>query len=452
MAESNFLVEHNARHVFHPMAHPADMERTPPRIIAGGEGTHVVDETGHRVLDGVAGLWNVNLGYSCRPIKQAIADELERLPYASNFRGQTNPRLIELSEKLTHLMEEERMTRFFFTSGGSDSVEVALRLARQYWKIRGQGDRYKFLALKRGYHGTHFGSASVNGNDRFRRNYEPLMPGVFHVPFPGVYRNPFGETDEARLSTICLNLIEEEIRFQGADTIAAFIVEPVLGAGGVFVPPPGFVKGVRALCDKHQILMIADEVVTGFGRTGAWFGARLWGVEPDLMCLAKAITSAYFPFGAVGIHQRLADEFLAADAARGGIYSGYTYSGHPVGCAAALAALEETYRLDLAGNAKRVGQHLRQRLDALADKHEMIGEVRGIGLMQALELVSDRATKAPAGSAFMASLADRAFEAGLLIRTSGNIVIFSPPLVLSQAEADQIADIMDGALAVAKAA
>ncbi|MFN9776075.1 MAG: aminotransferase class III-fold pyridoxal phosphate-dependent enzyme, partial [Burkholderiales bacterium] len=309
MTDADFLDAHNARHVWHPMAHPREMEQAPPRIIARAEGVHVVDHRGHRAIDAVGGLWNVNLGYSSEPVKRAIAAQLEALPYASAFRGTSNAPLIELSEQLTHWLEPEGMRRFAFTAGGSDSVEVALRLSRQYWKLVGQKDRTKFLAFRKGYHGTHFGAASVNGNDRFRRPYEPLLPGCFHVPFPWTYRNAFGEDDPQRLARICVGLLEEEIRFQGPDTIAAFIFEPVLGAGGVFVPPEGFVRDVVDTCRKHGILVIADEVITGFGRTGSWFGSRLWGVQPDLMCFAKAITSAYFPFGAVGIGERVERAF-----------------------------------------------------------------------------------------------------------------------------------------------
>jgi putrescine aminotransferase len=437
MNDPTFLEAHNARHVWHPMAHPREMEQQPPKIIASADGVHVVDHRGHRAIDAVGGLWNVNLGYSSEPVKRAIAAQLEVLPYASAFRGTTNAPLIELSETLVRWLEPEGMKRFAFTAGGSDSVELSLRLARQYWKLRGQKDRYKFLAFRKGYHGTHFGAASVNGNDRFRRQYEPLLPGCFHVPFPWTYRNPLGESDPQRLAQMCLGLLEDEIKFQGADTIAAFIFEPVLGAGGVFVPPEGFIAEVAALCRRHDILLIADEVITGFGRAGDWFGSRLWGVQPDLMCFAKAITSAYFPFGAVGIGGRVEEAFMSADAA-GGIYSGYTYSGHPVGCAAALAALAETKRLDLAGRAARIGTVLKDGLTALAAQVPEIGEVRGIGMMLALECVADRATRVPMPAPFMTRLLDATFEAGALVRVSGNALILSPPLVLDAEQARQV--------------
>jgi putrescine---pyruvate transaminase len=238
-ATSNFLRENNARQVWRPMAHPNEMDGSPPRIIVSGEGSTVTDIDGRRVVDAVVGLWNVDLGYSNAAIKQAIAEQLAALPYYSAFRGTTHPRLIELGHRLVEALKPEEARRAFFTSGGSDSVESALRIARQYWKVRGQADRVKFLALKKGYHGTHFGGASVNGNSNFRRAYEPLLPGVFHAPTPFLYRNPFNESDPDRLAALCLNAIEDEIKFQGADTIAAASAEPVQGAGGVIVFPGG---------------------------------------------------------------------------------------------------------------------------------------------------------------------------------------------------------------------
>lgn len=437
-ASSNFLHENNARQLWHPMADPNEMDANPPRIIVSGEGSYVTDVDGHKVVDAVGGLWNVNLGYSNKAIKQAIADQLDELPYYSAFRGTTHPRLIELAHRLIDILKPEDMKRAFFTSGGSDSVECALRLARQYWKVRGQSDRVKFLALKKGYHGTHFGGASVNGNTNFRRAYEPLMPGVFHTPTPFPYRNPFGETNPARLGELCLAALDEEIRFQGADTIAAFIAEPVQGAGGVIPLPPGFFAKLKALLDVYDIPLIADEVITGFGRAGAWFGSRLDGVKPDIMCIAKAITSGYFPLGACVVNEKIEAAFKANKGPLGGIFSGYTYSGHPVGCAAALACLDETFALDLPGNSASQGAFLLEGLLALKAKHVSIGDVRGQGLMLAIELVKDRATKTPAGKAYMNEIAARTYDAGALIRTGGHVVILSPPLVLKRAEAQEI--------------
>jgi putrescine aminotransferase len=449
MRDTNFLIENNAKSIWHPMAHPAEMRAHPPRIIMKGAGVHVTDIEGRTVLDAVGGLWNVNLGYSCDPIKKAIADQLDTLPYYSGFRGTSTGPSIELAYELTEWFKPEGMTRAFFTSGGSDSVESALRLARQYWKIKGQSDRTKFMALKKGYHGTHFGGASVNGNANFRRNYEPLLPGVFHLPAPWTYRNPFNESDPARLAQLCAAAMEDEIAFQGADTIAAFIMEPVLGAGGVIVPPDNFMKLVREICDRHGILMISDEVVTGFGRTGAWSGARLWGVQPDMMTIAKAITSGYFPLGATLINDKIAEAFESDESTFGSIGHGYTYSGHPVGCAAGIAALAETKRLKLDENAAARGKELATALEQLKSRHPIVGDVRCKGLMAAVELVSDRDTRKTADKKTMAAIADRTYDAGVMIRVSGNNIILSPPLILTSADVAKIAAGIDAGLSAA---
>ncbi|MFN3145401.1 MAG: aspartate aminotransferase family protein [Paracoccaceae bacterium] len=450
MKDSNFLKEMNARHLWHPMAHPAEMQAHPPRIVTGAEGVTITDIDGHRVVDAVGGLWNVNLGFSCQPIKDAIAAQLDRLPYYSIFRGTTNDAVIELAEMLREFFEPDGLSRAFYTSGGGDSVETALRLARQYHKIRGEAGRVKFLSLKKGYHGTHFGGASVNGNANFRTAYEPLLPGCHHIPAPYTYRNPFGESDPARLAQLCLSALEDEIAFQGAGTIAAFIMEPVLGAGGVIPPHESFMPGVREICSRHGILLISDEVITGFGRTGDPTGARHWGVRPDMACTAKAITNGYFPFGAVMISDGVAEVFETDDTAMGSIGHGYTYSGHPVGAAAAIACLGETVRLKVHENAAARGAELFAGLQELATRHDLIGDVRGgHGLMCAAELVSDRAAKTPAGKDTVKAVQDAAYEAGAMIRISGNNVIMSPPLVLTAEDVRTILAALDAGLSAA---
>jgi adenosylmethionine-8-amino-7-oxononanoate aminotransferase len=412
---------------------------TPPTIVTEAEGTRISDVDGHQVVDAVGGLWNVNLGYSCEPVKAAIANQLDRLPYYSIFRGTSNDCVIELGDMLQDFFAPDGLTRAFYTSGGSDSVETALRLARQYHKIKGQESRTKYLSLKKGYHGTHFGGASVNGNANFRTAYEPLMPGCFHIPAPYTYRNPFNETDPERLAQLCLQALEDEIAFQGANTIAALIMEPILGAGGVIPPHESFMPGVRKICDQHGILLIADEVITAFGRTGSWTGSRHWGVKPDLMCTAKAITNGYFPFGAVMIADHVVEVFEGDTEGKAAIGHGYTYSGHPVGAAAAIACVTETLRLNVKDNAAARGQQLFEGLQKLYDDFDVIGDVRGgHGLMCALELVSDRTTKKPIDKATPVKLQKAAYESGAMIRVSGPNVILSPPLVLTAEDVDTI--------------
>jgi len=450
MKDSNFLKENNARQIWHPMAHPADSHANPPDIIVGGEGVEIVDVDGHRTVDAVGGLWNVNLGYSCDPVKLAIAAQLDRLPYYSIFRGTSNDAVIELGYMLAEFFAPDGLTRAFFTSGGSDSVEIALRLARQYHKIKGEAGRVKFLSLKKGYHGTHTLGASVNGNANFRTQYEPLMAGCHHIPAPYPYRNPFNETDPERLAQLCLAALEDEIKFQDPSTIAAFIMEPVLGAGGVIVPHESFMPDVRDLCSRYGILLVADEVITAFGRTGDWSGSRHWGVQPDLMCTAKAITNGYFPFGAVMVSGPVAEVFETDKTGKGAIGSGYTYSGHPVGAAAAIACLKETERLSVKDNAAARGAQLFAGLQKLQDKYALIGDVRGgHGLMCALELVSDRASKQPIDKATTATIHRATYEAGAMVRVSGPNIILSPPLILTTADVDTILRALDAGFTAA---
>ncbi len=443
--DANYLAAMNARHVWHPMAHPAEMQAHPPRIIARAQGVEIETVDGHRALDAVGGLWCVNLGYSSQPIKDAIAAQLDTMPYYSTFKGATNPPVIELSHRLAEFFGPDGMVRSFLTSGGSDSVDTALRLARQYHKATGQPERTKFVSLKRGYHGTHMGGASVNGNHDYRRNYEPLLPGVFHLAAPYTYRNPFGLTDGAALARAIAAQFEDEIAFQGADTIAAFIMEPVQGAGGVIVPDASFMPLMREVCDRHGILLIADEVITGFGRTGAWSGSRWYGVQPDMMTCAKGITSGYFPLGAVMIGERVAAGIEAAEGAPGTIMHGYTYSGHPVGAAAALACLAETQRLDLAARAEMRGAQLLAGLHDLAGRFDFIGDVRGRGLMCGVELVSDRAAKTPAPE-LVKIVCDAAYDAGTMFRPVATNVLMSPPLVVTEGDVGRMLDCLEAGL------
>lgn len=450
MKDENFLKENNARHMWHPMAHPADSLANPPKIITGGEGVRIVDVDGAETIDAVGGLWNVNLGYSCQPVKQAIAAQLDQLPYYSTFRGTSNDAVIELSYMLRAFFEPDGLSRAFFTSGGSDGIEIALRLARQFHKVRGEAGRTKYLSLKKGYHGAHTGGASVNGNSNFRTQYEPLLPGCFHIPAPYGYRNPFNETDPERLAELCLSALEDEIAFQGAETIAAFIMEPVLGAGGVIVPHASFMPGVRDICHRNGILLIADEVITAYGRTGSWSGSRHWGVKPDFAVTAKAITNGYFPFGAVMIADHVAETFEHDKTGKGNVASGYTYSGHPVGAAAAIACLKETEQLNVKDNAAARGAEMMTGLMALKEKHEVVGDVRGgEGLMNALELVSDRETKKPMEPARIKRIFETIYANGVMVRVSGPNMILSPPLVLDAGDVRQILSALDAGLSVA---
>jgi adenosylmethionine-8-amino-7-oxononanoate aminotransferase len=446
MTDPQTLKRDNAQYLWHPMAHPRAMKAQRPDIIARGQGCWVWDVDGHKLLDGVAGLWSSNLGHSRREVRDAIVAQLDELPFFNTFRGTTHPRAIELSAALVELMHEDGVVAVMFSNGGSDAVEGALKLARQYHKVRGEKDRHKFIALRQGYHGVHFGGMSVNGNTNFRRAYEPLLPGCFHIDSPWLYRNGY-TADEAELGRIVAAQLEREIVFQGPDTVAAFIAEPIQGAGGVIVPPANFWPLVREVCDRHGVLLIADEVVTGFGRGGAMFGTRLWNVNADLWCLAKGITSGYVPLGATAISAKVAAVFDADETGAAQVAHGYTYSAHPVAAAAAIASLKILVDEDIPGHVAKVGPAFLQRLRGLVARHEFVGDVRGRGLMLGIEMVADQATKAtlPKTSDLPARVARAAYRRGLMVRVSGPNLILSPPLVINEAELDFLCGTLEAA-------
>ncbi|MBL8325663.1 MAG: aminotransferase class III-fold pyridoxal phosphate-dependent enzyme [Rubrivivax sp.] len=452
MSSIEQLKRDNAQFLFHPMAHPAAMRKNRPDIIARGEGCWVWDIDGHKMIDGVAGLWSSNLGHSNNAVKAAIVAQLDELPFYNTFRGTTHPRAIELSARIVQTMQPDGVEAVLFGNGGSDAVEGALKIARQYWKLMGHAERTKFISIKQGYHGVHFGGMSVNGLGNVRRAYEPLMPGCFHIDSPWPYRNAYTK-DPEELGRICAGLLEREIQFQGADTVAAFIAEPIQGSGGVIVPPANFWPLVREVCDRHGVLLIADEVVTGFGRAGAMFGTRLWGVKADIWCLAKGISSGYVPLGATALSSKVAAPFLA-EGGQGTVGHGYTYSGHPVAAAAALATLDEIERLDVPGNAARVGAYFQERLAALEPRCRFVGDVRGRGLMACIEMVADKATRAtlPRSSDLPQRVAREAYQRGAMVRISGPNMILSPPLVITREEIDHLVDILEASFDAVQAA
>ena len=452
MSNVEQLKQDNARFLFHPMAHPRAMQSSRPDIIVRGEGCWVWDVDGHKMIDGVAGLWSSNLGHSNRAVRDAIVAQLDELPFYNTFRGTSHPRAIELSARLVKLMAEDGVAAVMFGNGGSDAVEGALKIARQYWKLQGQAERSKFISLKQGYHGVHFGGMSVNGLGNIRRAYEPLMPGCFHVDTPWLYHNPYSQ-DPEELARICANLLEREIQFQGADTVAAFIAEPIQGSAGVIVPPANYWPLVREVCDRNKVLLIADEVVTGFGRSGAMFGTRLWGVKADIWCLAKGISSGYVPLGATALSHKVADAFLADSSGAGTIAHGYTYSGHPVAAAAALATLDVLQTQDIVGNAARVGAHFLARLADFAQRFSFVGDVRGQGLMSGIEMVSDKAARTPMArsSDIPQRVARQAYQRGAMVRISGPNMILSPPLIITREEIDHLVDILEASFAAVDA-
>jgi putrescine---pyruvate transaminase len=440
----------NAQFMFHPMTDPKAVKAQPPLIVERGDGVHVWDVDGKRYLDTVASLWNVNVGHNRPEVKRAIVEQLDKLAYYSTFVNTSNPPAIELSARLCGLFAPERMAKVLFSAGGSDAVETALKMARQYWKLEGQAQRTKFLSLKWGYHGVHFGGASINGNPMFRQAYEPLLPGCFQVESPYAYRNAYNESDPARLAKLCADELERAIQYQGPETVAAFIAEPVQGAGGVIVPHETYWPMVRRICDKYGVLLISDEIVTGFGRIGAMCGARAWDVAPDMMAMAKGINSGYVPLGATLVNERISAAFDKPGVAAP-LMHGYTYSGHALACAAANANLAIVEAEDLPRRAREVGGYLQEQVAGFA-RYARVGDIRGKGLMAAVELVADRDTKemlTPA-SPYVQQLVATARREGAIIRVQGNRLILSPPLVFTRDDVDESVRILHTAFEAAE--
>ncbi len=440
----------NAQHMFHPMADPKAVRANLPLIIERADGVHVWDVDGKRYLDTVASLWNVNVGHNRPEIKRAIVEQLDKLAYYSTFQNTSNPPAIELSQRLTSMFAAERMSQVLFSSGGSDAVETALKLARQYWKLEGQAGRTKFISLKWGYHGVHLGGTSINGTPAFRQAYEPLLPGCLQVESPYLYRNPWGERDPARLAALCAAELERTIQYQGPETVAAFVAEPVQGAGGVIVPHESYWPRVREILDRYGVLLISDEIVTGFGRIGAMCGARAWGVAPDIMALAKGINSGYVPLGATLLNERVASAWTRPDLPAA-IMHGYTYSGHALACAAANANLEIVVVEDLPKRAQQVGAYLNEQL-AQFMRYPHVGDVRGKGLMAAIELVTDRQSAAMLAvpAPYTQTLVSVARQEGAIIRVQGNRLILSPPLVFTPADVDETVRVLHAAFTAAE--
>ncbi|UZD92803.1 aminotransferase class III-fold pyridoxal phosphate-dependent enzyme [Pseudomonas corrugata] len=437
---------------WHPMSSAAPAQRSKTLIIAKGDGNYITDIDGQRMLDGVGGLWNVNVGHNRASVKAAIAAQLDELAYYQTFDGIAHPRVFDLAERLISMFAQENMARVLFSVGGSDAVETALKMARQYWIASGEPGRTRFLSLRNGYHGVHMGGTSVGGNGVYHYNHGPLLAGCHLLDTPWLYRNPWDCRDPEELTAHCIRQLEDQIALLGGQTIAALIAEPVQGAGGVIVPPANYWKRLREVCDRHGILLIADEVVTGFGRTGCMLGSRGWGVAPDVLCLAKGITAGYIPMGATVFNQRIADAIESGPGFSSVIMHGYTYSGHPTACAAALAVLDIVEAEDLPGNAGKIGAQLLEHLQPLAERYAVVGEVRGKGLMIALDLVTDKTTREPLDPAtgLATRIADEARRGGVLVRPIGNKIVLSPPLTLTSEEAGLIVQALDHGLATCR--
>jgi beta-alanine--pyruvate transaminase len=410
-----------------------------PRLLTGADGMYFRDDKGREVLDGIAGLWCVNAGHNRPRIVKAIQDQAAELDFAPPFQ-MAHPKAFELAERLAQIAPAG-LNRVFFTNSGSESVETALKMAIAYHRVRGEGARTRLIGRERGYHGVNFGGISVGGMVANRKMFGSLLAGVDHIRHThDPARNAFSVGVPEHGAEFADDL-ERLIALHDASTIAAVIVEPVAGSTGVLIPPAGYLQRLRDICDKHGILLIFDEVITGFGRTGNPFAAQTFGVTPDLMTVAKGITNGCVPMGAVFAQQKIHDTFMTGPEHLIEFFHGYTYSAHPLACAAGLATLDTYADDDLLTRAARLQDEFAQALHSLRDEPNVI-DVRNIGLVGGIELKS--LPGEPAKRAFNIFL--DCWDKGLLIRTTGDTIALSPPLIIESQHIATIIDTLRGAL------
>ena len=402
-----------------------------PRMLVSAENMHYKSQDGRDILDGTAGLWCVNAGHKREKIVSAIQAQVEELDYAPAFQ-MGHPKAFALANKLVEITPED-MNHVFFTNSGSESVETALKIAIAYQRMRGEASRTRLIGRERGYHGVNFGGISVGGIVNNRKMFGALLSGVDHLPhthLPDLNSFSKGQPEHG---LELANDLERIIKLHDASTIAAVIVEPVSGSTGVLIPPVGYLERLRALCDHYEILLIFDEVITGFGRLGTPFAADFFGVVPDIICAAKGLTNGIIPMGAVIVKDEIYTQFMTGPKDTIELFHGYTYSGNPVAAAAAIATLEVYEEDDLFLRASELAAHWQEALHSLAD-HPFVIDIRNIGLIGAIEL--EPIQEHPTKRAFSAFL--RAFERGCLIRTTGDIIALSPPLIINKAQIDEL--------------
>jgi putrescine aminotransferase len=431
-------IQSDLAHLLHPLYHPSGHQS--PKIWVKGRGAIVIDIEGREYIDGLSGLWNVNVGHGRRELAEAAAEQMTTLAYCSAYTGSSNLPAINLAERLSQLMYPSINT-FFFTSGGAEATETSFKTARYYWKLVGKPEKVKFIARVRGYHGVTMAAMSATGLPVYWPMFEPRMPGIVHIESPYPYRfvNP---TPEVSDGVAAANLLEEAILREGPETVAAFIAEPVQGAGGVIVPQDDYFGRIRAICDKYEVLLIADEVITGFGRTGRWFALEHYGIEPDIVQFAKGITSGYVPLGGIGISDRIREAIHSAPPDKRYMHA-YTYSGHPTCCAVALRNLRIIEEEGLVERAAVLGDRLLTGLKTL-DALDGVGDVRGKGMMAAVELVADKVTKQPypADANVGARVYQEMLKRGLFTRVLGDMILLAPPLVSTEEQIEQIVAII----------
>ena len=430
------LIERDLDHLIHPLFNRN--QHSGGKVWVSGEGIFLIDADGNRYYDGLSGLWCNTAGFGRRELIDACTAQMEQMAYASGYSGSSNPAAIELAEKLSAITYPS-INKFFFTSGGGEASDSNFKMARYYWKKMGKPEKYKVISRQWGYHGVTLAAMSATGIAPYWPAFEPRVPGFSHIPSPYPYRYEAPEGISQGIAAA--NELEKAILAEGPDTVAMFIAEPVHGAGGVIPPQDDYFPRIREICDQYDVLLVADEVITGFGRTGKMFGLEHWNVEPDMMQFAKAITSGYFPLGGIGVNDKIADVLNQADDMW---MHAYTYSAHPVGCAVGCAMIDVVTKDDFPGQAAAKGEQMLNGLtQALAD-HPHVGDVRGKGLMCAVEIVKDKQTKEEfsASDKIGPQVLAEATKRGLFSRVRNDVYCIAPPIASTPEQIDDMVGIL----------
>ena len=428
----------DAEHHLHPFTNTGALNKKGARVITKGEGVYLWDSEGQKILDGMAGLWCVNMGYGRKELVEAATKQMNELAYYNTFFQTTHTPAAELAKEIASVTPDG-LNHIFFANSGSEAIDTIIRLVRQYWNIKGKPYRNILIARENAYHGSTIGGTSLGGMSGMHKQGGPLVPNIERIRQPYWYGEA-GDMTEEEFGIACAKALEEKILEVGPDNVAAFVGEPIQGAGGVIVPPANYWAEIQKVCQKYDILIAADEVICGFGRTGSWFGSDTLGIKPDIISMAKGLSSGYLPIAAVAVGERIATALIEHD---DDFNHGFTYSGHPVAAAVAIEnirLMKEENIVDYVGND--IGPYFQQKLrEALAD-HPLVGHIEGIGLVAGIALVKDKETKEffPDDLDIGLICRDHCFNNGLIMRAVGSRMVLSPPLVITREEVDELCE------------
>lgn len=428
----------DAEHHLHPFTNTGALNAKGARVITKGEGVYLWDSEGQKILDGMAGLWCVNMGYGRKELVEAATKQMNELAYYNTFFQTTHTPAADLAKEIASVTPDG-LNRIFFANSGSEAIDTIIRLVRQYWNIKGKPYRNILIARENAYHGSTIGGTSLGGMSGMHKQGGPLVPNIERIRQPYWYCEA-GDMTEEEFGIACAKALEEKILEVGPDNVAAFVGEPIQGAGGVIVPPSNYWTEIQKVCQKYDILIAADEVICGFGRTGSWFGSDTLGIKPDIMSMAKGLSSGYLPIAAVAVGERIANALIEHD---DDFNHGFTYSGHPVAAAVAIEnirLMKEENIVEYVGND--IGPYFQQKLrEALAD-HPLVGHIEGIGLVAGIALVKDKETKEffPDDLDIGLICRDHCFNNGLIMRAVGSRMVLSPPLVITREEVDELCE------------